>query len=137
MVMRAHRNAVAARLAEIGLHVGQEMLLLRLWDADGRSQVDLARDMGVEPPTVAKAVGRLERAGLLERRPDPADRRVTRIWLTEAGRALREPVARRWAEVEEMMFAEVGDAEIGQLREVVRRMARNLSGNDRGFAPKC
>jgi hypothetical protein len=35
------------------------------------------------------------------------------------------------------MFADVGEAEIGQLREVVRRMARNLSGNDRVCAPKC
>jgi len=127
MLLRAHRNVVAAALAEIGLHVGQEMLLLRLWDEDGRSQADLARDMGVEPPTVAKAVARLERTGMVERRADEADRRVSRVWLTESGRSLQGPVLQRWRSIEERMLAGVSAGDVERLRGAVARMSANLA----------
>jgi DNA-binding MarR family transcriptional regulator len=136
LLMRAHRNAVAARLGDVGLHVGQEMLLARLWQEDGRSQVELARDMGVEPPTVAKAVARLERGGMLERRADGVDRRVTRVWLTDAGRALREPVVELWRDVERQMFTGIEDDELETVRAVARRMAANLAGIS-ARAPDC
>jgi DNA-binding MarR family transcriptional regulator len=130
LLMRTHRNVVAARLSELGLHVGQEMLLARLWSSDGRSQVELARELGVEAPTVAKAVARLERAGLLTRRPDDVDRRVTRVWLSDAGRELQRPVNELWREVEDHMLAGLDDEELSTVRASVRAMATNLGAPD-------
>lgn len=51
---------------------------------------ELAALERVAPPSITKAVGRLVEAGLVERLPDPGDRRITRVDLTPAGRALLE-----------------------------------------------
>ena len=72
-VARAHRTMAASLLSQVGLHPGQEALLMELWDHDGRTQADLAESLGVEPPTVTKMLQRMENADLVDRRPD-ADR---------------------------------------------------------------
>lgn len=89
---RAQRSLVAARLADLGLHPGQDDLLRCLWESDGQSQAQLVRRLGVESPTITKMVTRLEAAGYVGRRPHPSDRRATQVWLTPAGRALRARV---------------------------------------------
>ncbi|MBX9719393.1 MAG: MarR family transcriptional regulator, partial [Microbacteriaceae bacterium] len=70
---RAHRRRAAAALAPLGLHPGQELLLSILAKRGSATQVQLARILGVEPPTIAKMVGRLEAAGVAERAADPRD----------------------------------------------------------------
>src|ERR671938_1994268 len=92
-VCKAHRAYVGALLAEYGLHVGQEMVLLELWQEDGLRGGELALRLGVEPPTVTKMLRRLEGCGLVERRSDRTDARSLRVYLTREGRALKEPVA--------------------------------------------
>src|SRR5215204_4448171 len=100
-VCKAHRANVGALLAGHGLHVGQEMVLMELWQEDGLRGGDLAIRLGVEPPTVTKMLRRLEACGLVQRSQDPADARSFRVHLTESGRALEESIARCWAQTEE------------------------------------
>jgi MarR family transcriptional regulator, organic hydroperoxide resistance regulator len=97
---KAHRNSVAAKLSELGLHVGQEMILVQLWEEEGLAQSQLVERMCVEPPTLTKMLQRIEREGFVERRPDAEDARVSRVYLTERGRSLREAVEAVWREVE-------------------------------------
>jgi DNA-binding MarR family transcriptional regulator len=97
---KAHRNSVAAKLSELGLHVGQEMILMQLWEEEGLAQSQLVERMCVEPPTLTKMLQRIEREGFVERRPDAEDARVSRVYLTERGRSLREAVEAVWHEVE-------------------------------------
>ena len=89
---RAHRANVGAALAGVGLHVGQEMVLLELWKEDGLRGGELAARLRVEPPTVTRMLQRLEGCGLVERRKDTGDARSFRVCLTEKGRALEGPV---------------------------------------------
>ena len=96
----AHRAAAAAALAPVGLHPGQEFLFALLWEDEGRSIGELAEALGVETPTVTKMVRRLTDAGLLERRADADDGRVTRVHCTAAGRALEAPTRQAWAQLE-------------------------------------
>ncbi len=126
-VCKAHRGTVGDALAEVGLHVGQEMVLLHLWQKDGLSPSELAGALGVEPPTVTNMLSRMERAGLLERCRDPRDARCTRVYLTEKGRELREPVERRWEVVEERAFAGVTTEEEALLRDLLARLHDNLT----------
>lgn len=100
-VMKKHRNQMAAALVPLGLHVGQELLLNQLWREDGLTQGELIARLGVEPPTVTKTLQRLERAGLVYRIPDPERPRVGRVHLTDAGKALREPVEEVWNRTDE------------------------------------
>jgi MarR family transcriptional regulator, organic hydroperoxide resistance regulator len=97
---KAHRNSVAAGLSALGLHVGQEMILVQLWQEEGLAQSQLVERMCVEPPTLTKMLQRIEREGLVERRPDADDARVSRVYLTERGRSLREQVEAVWRSVE-------------------------------------
>ena len=115
---KAHRGNVGGMLARLGLHVGQDMVLVELWQHDGLRGGDLASRLGVEPPTVTKMLQRLEGLGLVERRPDPADARSFRVYLTEKGRALEGPVARCWEHAEEKTLAGL---DVGE-RETLRRL---------------
>jgi len=125
-VCKAHRANVGALLAEHGLHVGQEMVLVELWQDDGLRGGELAARLGVEPPTVTKMLRRLEGCGLVERRPDPSDARSFRAYLTDEGRALEEPVLRCWEQVEKMTLAGFNKAERRSFRNLLIRVRSNL-----------
>ena len=126
-VCKAHRGSVGDALAEVELHVGQEMVLLHLWQRDGLTPSELAGALGVEPPTVTNMLSRMEKAGLLERCRDPRDARCTRVYLTEKGQELREPVERRWETVEERAFAGVTQEEKALLQDLLVRIHDNLT----------
>src|SRR4051812_33468072 len=76
-------------LLPTGVLPGQLPVLLVLYDADGPTQAELARRLGVEQPTMAATLGRMERDGLIERRADEDDGRRARVHLTERSRRLR------------------------------------------------
>jgi DNA-binding MarR family transcriptional regulator len=125
-VCKAHRAYVGALLAEHGLYVGQEMVLVELWQGDGLRGGELAARLGVEPPTVTKMLRRLEGCGLVERSQDPADARSFRVHLTERGRALQEPVASCWAQAEEKALAGLSADEHRIFRKLLIRVRSNL-----------
>jgi DNA-binding MarR family transcriptional regulator len=126
-VCRAHRANVGGVLAGVGLHVGQEMVLLELWKEDGLRGGELAEKLGVEPPTITRMLRRMEGCGFVERRPNPADARSFRVHLTESGRSLEVPVARCWEEVEEKTFAGLSSKEKVLLRRLLLRIRENLT----------
>ena len=123
---RAHRTNVGAALAEVGLHVGQEMVLLELWREDGLKGGELAARLRVEPPTVTRMLQRLEGCGLVERRRDPDDARSFRVYLTRKGRDLEGPVAECWGRVEAQTFKGMSEEEKLLLRGLLARVRANL-----------
>lgn len=128
---KAHRYAIDSALRALPGHelrVGQEMLLLQLWAADGLSQSQLVERLCVEPPTVTKMLQRIEADGLIERRPDREDGRVSRVYLTAKGRALEGQVAAAWQEVEARATAGMTAAEQALLRRLLLQMRANLEG---------
>lgn len=130
-VCRAHRGNVGELLAEVGLHVGQEMVLIELWENDGLRGGELAFRLRVEPPTVTKMLRRLENCGLVERRQDPADARSFRVFLTEEGRTLEEPVNRCWERAEEKALAGLNREERHNLHDLLTKVRANLDPNFR------
>jgi DNA-binding MarR family transcriptional regulator len=123
---RAHRTRLAAHLAPHGIHAGQDLLLLAIWDEPGLRQAALAARLSVEPPTVTRMLQRLERSGLVERRADPHDARVLRVHPTPRSRLLEGTVRRAWAELDEVIVAELGEAAAEQLRKLARSGAEAL-----------
>jgi DNA-binding MarR family transcriptional regulator len=69
---------------------------------------------------------RLERAGLVERRPCPNDARVSRVHLTLTGQALEPAVRDVWRRLEERMLAGLSDAEQIVLRRLLKQIQENL-----------
>jgi DNA-binding MarR family transcriptional regulator len=68
------------------------MMLSALADEDGRTPGELAERLGITGPTVVKAAQRMEAAGLVARRRDDKDGRLVRIYLTERGRSVVQPI---------------------------------------------
>jgi DNA-binding MarR family transcriptional regulator len=99
---RAHRGHAAAMLRGMNLHPGQELLLMQLFDRDGQTQSELLETVGLDHSTVSKSLRRMQDAGLLTREPAEHDRRVMVVRLTDAGRALRRPIADMWRALEEI-----------------------------------
>jgi len=126
-VCRAHRNQASVVLAELGLHIGQEILLMHLWENDGLIQSELALLMEVEPPTLTKMLHRMEKVGLLERSRDEQDARSYRIYLTDKGRALFEPVTHVWNVQENRILTDLTLEEQLLFRRLLLQVRSNLT----------
>jgi MarR family transcriptional regulator, organic hydroperoxide resistance regulator len=123
---RAHRARLSALLAPHGLHAGQDLLLLLVWESPGLRQATLAERLGVEPPTVTRMVQRLERSGMIERRADPHDGRVMLVFSTPRSRMLEATVRRAWASLDEQLIDALGDADAVRLQKLARAAAAAL-----------
>ena len=82
----AHRQLMFTVFAQEGAHPAQAFCLKILAQRDGISQRELAGALHLSSPTVTAMLQRMEKGGTIERRPDPADGRITRVYLTAAGR---------------------------------------------------
>lgn len=85
---RLLRNYIDHRAKERGTTRAQWIVLFRLRQQEGLSQVDLAEVLELQPISLVRLLDRLVEHGLLERRHDPKDRRANRLFLTEKGRQL-------------------------------------------------
>ena len=85
---RLLRNYIDHRAKGRGTTRAQWIVLFRLREQEGLSQVDLAEVLELRPISLVRLLDRLVDHGLLERRPDPRDRRANRLFLTKAGRQL-------------------------------------------------
>jgi DNA-binding MarR family transcriptional regulator len=103
------------------------MILMRLYCQEGVPQSQLVEALGVEPPTVTRMLQRMEAAGLVERRPDPADARVSLVYLTEQGRQTELPVLRSWEQLEARFVAGLTDTEKALLRRLLMQVLNNLN----------
>ena len=125
-VSKLHRSRVHALVGGLGLHRGQPQLLFALWDEDGLTHSQLAERLMVTPATISRMVQRMERTGFLTRQPDPADERVSRVYLSAAGRAVRDDLQRVWRRMEEETFAGLSDEEVSALNGFLRGLRDNL-----------
>jgi MarR family transcriptional regulator, organic hydroperoxide resistance regulator len=126
-VVKAHRKVAETSLHDLGLYVGQELILFRLDEQDGMTQSELADLLCVEAPTVTKGLQRMEAAGLIERRQDPGDARVSRVYLKPKSRQLIEPLRSLWAEVEQKTIKGLSEPEVMLLRRLLMQILENLS----------
>jgi MarR family transcriptional regulator, transcriptional regulator for hemolysin len=85
---RLLRNYIENRAKSRGTTRAQWIVLFRLRQQEGLSQVDLADVLELQPISLVRLLDRLVEHGLLERRQDPRDRRANRLFLTASGRQL-------------------------------------------------
>jgi len=77
-------------LDRLGITYPQYLVLHALWETDGRPVGGIGERLGLESSTITPLVKRLEAAGLVVRKRNPEDERQVQVFLTEAGRAIRE-----------------------------------------------
>jgi len=124
---KSHHQQAEEAFNKLGIYVGQEMILLQLGNEEGVPQSQLATCSGVEAPTMTKMLQRMERAGMIERRPDPADARVSLVYLTEQGRALVQPILTIWRDLEAQTLQGLTETEQALLRRLLLQVSANLS----------
>ncbi|HDQ73537.1 MAG TPA: MarR family transcriptional regulator [Chloroflexi bacterium] len=123
--IRAH-----GMLDQINLYRGQQFVLGVLWEQEGITHSELAEALHVQPSTVTNALKRMEKAGLVERRHDSHDARVSRVYLTEAGRAIRGAVEEMWRALDTQAFRGFSAEEKETLDRMLTRIQENLLQKD-------
>jgi MarR family transcriptional regulator, transcriptional regulator for hemolysin len=115
-----------ARAAGIGLTRAQWQTLAYLARSEGMNQVTLAQMLDIEPITLVRLIDRLEGLGLVERRPDPRDRRQRNLFLTDKAWPELARIKALGAEVREEALAGLGEPERGRLMGALAQVKTNL-----------
>jgi len=123
---RLLRNFIDHRAKSRGTTRAQWIVLFRLREQEGLSQVDLADVLELQPISLVRLLDRLVEHGLLERRHDPKDRRANRLFLTTRGRelvdeldSLRDAIA---TDVLQDVPVEAIKTSLGTLRDIKERI---------------
>jgi MarR family transcriptional regulator, organic hydroperoxide resistance regulator len=128
---QATRNASFRSFRDrVGYEVTPEqwIVLVRLWEGDGRRQVELADVTFRDRPTMSRILDGMESRGWIERREDPEDARAWRVHLTAKGRAMRRelvPVAR---EIVAKGLEGISEDELDITLRTLRRIYENYGG---------
>ena len=125
-ICHLHHTRARQLFEATGLHRGQPEVLLALWEQEGITQTELAGRLKITPATVTKMLQRMEKTGFIQRKPDARDQRVSRVYLTQAGRAVRRDVEAVWKTMEAETFTNLTQAERATLRRFLLQMLENL-----------
>ena len=121
------RTTVNRWLESHGLSEGRLALLWQLYGTECPSQSDLATSMDVSPRNVTGLVDHLEQDGLVERYPDPTDRRATLVRLTEEGNRRLEAVRNDKGLARVTLMAGFSEEELRMLRHLCLKLVRNFA----------
>ena len=123
---RSLRTALSRSLAESGLYAGQDGVILALAEEDGLTAGQLAAHLGVKAPTMTRTIGRMEAQGFVRRGDDGEDGRLTKVFLTDAGRASVARIEQSVAACGELALKDFSGKEIRTLMRLLRALDDNL-----------
>lgn len=123
---RLLRSLVEQRLKPYGMTRAQYATLSRLERQDGQAQHEVADALEVQPIAMVRLVDQLSAEGLVERRSDPNDRRVNRLFITSQGRERLEALEDFKTDLGAELFHGIGEAAIRQALGMLDRLHANL-----------
>ena len=132
-LMHKYSSMNFKRFMELGVHPGQLPVMGILYTREGISLREMADLLHVKPPTVTVTVKRLEKAGLVCKKTDREDLRVSRIYMTEKGRSIVQEIRQQVAKDEKILTGGFSEDEIAQLQSFFKRMTDNLSRTEEGM----
>ena len=121
-----HRARAAALLAPLGLHPGQEALLLELARTGPMIQAELSEALGCEPPSVTLMTRKLEATGRVRRAPAPSDKRATVVELTDSGKALTDQIKPIWCALAEETVSGLPTETVAELPGILTALTDNV-----------
>lgn len=126
LAARGFARLSEARLKPLGFGVGHLPVLVALRDGRASTQRDLARFAKIEQPPMAQMLARMERDGLIQRAPDPADGRSSRITLTATAEARLPDAISTLLRGNREVLRDFTDEEAGLLVTLLTRLIANL-----------
>ncbi|NTJ65511.1 winged helix-turn-helix transcriptional regulator [Agrobacterium rhizogenes] len=127
---RSMRTVMTRSLTASGLYAGQDGVILALAASDGLPAGTLAQKLGVKAPTMTRTIGRMEAQGFVERRPDADDARLTKVYLTEAGRNSVSEIESSAASCDELATRGFSEKDIRSLVRLLKTIEHNLQAGD-------
>ncbi len=124
---KAHRSALNGKLRELGLFIGQDILLAHIAEVGPVSQKALADALQVEQATISESVKKLGAVGVIERQPDPNDKRAYRVVATPKGVAVAQDIETAWAKEEAKFVKNMSDAEIQSLKDILQKALARIT----------
>ena len=124
-VQRVMVQVVDEAMAKVGLTNAQLRVILHLSQSEGVTQVHLSDEIGIKKASVGVLLERLEEKDLVQRRPDPADRRANLIYLSDKARALLGPIYESGNAVLDGLLDGIDRAEQTQLVDLLLRVKAN------------
>jgi DNA-binding MarR family transcriptional regulator len=118
----ALRKAFARRAASVGVTGAQWRVLFKLTLRPDLRQTDLADLLDIEPITLTRIIDRLQEAGLVERTPDPTDRRAWRLHVTAKAQPVVEKLRAIANEMTAEVFAGIDPRDIEMTRQVLAQV---------------
>ena len=115
-----------AALREMDVHPRQVPMLHLLARQEGLSQRQISEEMKITPPTVAVSIKRMEKSGLIIRKADEKDQRMSRIYLSPKGRELSKNVQKMVKDSEKAIFHGFSESEICLMKRFFKQMIENL-----------
>lgn len=125
MVARLARSLIEAERPVLAAHeisMWGYIVLTALRDGPTRTQAVLARSIGADKTRIIPVLDELQERGLIEREPDPADRRVRLLGLTPAGRKLHAEVRAAIRAQEESQLGDLTEADRRAFLRVLQRL---------------
>lgn len=129
---RSMRTSLSRHLLDAGLYAGQDGVMQALSDEDGLTPGLLAQRLGVKAPTMTRTIGRMEAQGFVERRADGTDQRLTKVYLTDAGRNSLEGIGRSVEACTAQAIAGFSGKEIRTLVKLLKALDENLKAESAG-----
>jgi MarR family transcriptional regulator, transcriptional regulator for hemolysin len=126
-VARLLRVYADKRARQHGMTRAQWAILIWLERQPGISQKELSEILEVEPISVARLIDRLEARGMVERRPDPRDRRIWRLHLLPPASDVLREIDRQLADITRIATAGIDKNSIEIMTEALMRMKATLT----------
>ena len=113
-------------LEDLGLYRGQPYLLYALQNEDGLTHSELSEKMGISAPTVTKMVQRMESNGLLSKKQDSNDMRISRVYITKEGQRISKLMDEAWTNMTNELYIGFSDEEITIFKSFMERLRKNI-----------
>ncbi|PGT81998.1 MarR family winged helix-turn-helix transcriptional regulator [Bacillus sp. AFS040349] len=118
---------VKNKLSPFNIAPEQNLIMMLLWEHDGRSQNEIAAKLNKDKTNIARMSYGLEQKGFIKRRMCPNDRRVQRLYLTESGLKLKKHIIPIAEQFNTLVCQNITTEEINQLRKILLKMRANLT----------
>jgi MarR family transcriptional regulator for hemolysin len=127
---KAVGRAFNSALADLGGSIPIWLILNALTNETRRTQLDLARAVGIEGPTLTRHLDGMEQAGLVQRRRGAPDRRTVQVELTRAGRALHSRLRKAVISFNQQLRTGLSSEDEETLRRLLHQLNNNVALRD-------
>lgn len=126
VIERMQRKVHRTIFNQYGLHPSQGIALMSIIFHPGLSQRELADRLHIERATLTVMVQKLEKGGFIERRPDPDDQRILRLYATEKGQESDRKTHEACQDFVASLFTGMDDQELAALARQLQSIEENI-----------